>query len=359
MTVTTPRVRDLTAADRRLRVDVAAGDAFEMLLSLFALGGEEEEADFEIGADWFEGIRLRAGDDLLARLSDLGDWSVWAALIGEAYAMGAPHTTERLLEHLEQMDPVKLRRGFLEVGACHASETVDPDDLDALAAGDAEAAAGAAEWCEMCPGLLRLIELPAAESRDTLVGLLRSFWEADPLPEGTIEALQQDAEHKRSLARRMEPERLVETATNGITVAVRPDLDEVVLVPTVVMRPWVIIAEWGGKRIFCYSVAEENLGHDGSKPPAWLVQFYKALGDERRLTIMRRLADGPASFGDLVELLDLAKSTVHHHIRQLRAAGVVRVTMGEDKEYSLRAGTAPEATRMLEDFLGIRAGDDQ
>ena len=100
-----------------------------------------------------------------------------------------------------------------------------------------------------------------------------------------------------------------------------------------------------------------RIGADPDAPPSWLVQFYKALGDERRLTILKRLAEGPASFGDLVELLDLAKSTVHHHIRQLRQAGVVRVTVGAEKEYSLRLGTVPEAARLLEGFLGT-AHDD-
>lgn len=358
MAVTTPRVRDFTTADRSLAVEVASGDAFEVLLSLYALGGDEDEADFEVGAEWFEGIKERAGEALLARLRLLGDWSVWVALIGEVYALGAPYTTERLLGHLAQLDPVELRRKLLEVGSCYATETIGADDLDALAAGD-NALLGTLETsCEKCPGLIELLRLSPEATRATLVDLLQAFWEAGPVPEGTVGVLARDADHKRSLARRMDPVRLVEKATNGITVALRPDLDGVVLVPTVVLRPWVIIVERGGKRIFCYSVAEENLGLDPNAPPVWLVQFYKALGDERRLTILRRLAEGPASFGDLVALLDLAKSTVHHHIRQLRKAGVVRVTVGDDKEYSLRTGTVPEAARLLEGFLGTTPQND-
>jgi len=359
MAVTTPRVRDFTTTDRGLKVEVVSGDAFEVLISLYALTGDEDESDFEIESDWFEGIRERTGEELLARLGHFGDWSVWIALFGESYSMGAPHTIEHFLEHLEQIDPIELRRGLLEVGACHASETIGADDLEALATGEADVVAAAEEWCEKCPGLLELLKLPAMETRDTLVSLVRSFWEADPLPEGVAGVLAQDAERKLSMARRMDPVSLIEKATNGITVAVRPDLGEVVLVPSVILRPWTVIAEQGGRRIFCYSVAEENLGLDPDAPPAWLVQFYKALGDERRLTIVRRLTEGPASFGELVELLGLAKSTVHHHIRQLRKAGVVRVTLGAEKEHSLRTGTVPEAARLLKGFLGTHAQDDR
>jgi len=354
MATTTPRVRDFTAAERVLDVEVASGDAFEVLLSLYALSGSEDEVDLAIGPEWFEGIRSRAGEDLLARLRLFGDWAVWISLIGEVHEMGAPFTTERLLEHLGRMDPTALRRALLEVGTCHASEPISPEDVEAMAVGDPEVIAGAEAWCDKCPGLLELLRLPAESTRETLVGLLRSFWEAQPIPADTVGILEQDADHKRSLARRMDAQQLIEKATNGITVSVRPGVDQVVLVPTIVLRPWVIIAERGRKRILCYSVAEENLGLDPDGPPAWLVQFYKALGDERRLTILRRLAEGPASFGELVELLDLAKSTVHHHIRMLRTAGVVRVTVGEDKEYSLRTGTVPEAARLLEDFLGTK-----
>jgi DNA-binding transcriptional ArsR family regulator len=346
------KVRDFTTTEQGLLVEVASGEAFELLLSLFTLGGEDEPADFEIGPDWFAGIRERAGASLLAEATELGDWSVWVALLGEAHAMGAPHTVEHLLEHLKRIDPVALRGVMLEVGVCHATEPVAPNDVAALAAGEPGAAEAASSWCEKCPGLMHLLALPPAVSRDRIVDLLRRFADARPIPEGTAGILERDAEHKRSLARRLEPQRLIEQATNGITVTPRPGLEDVVLIPSVVVRPWVIICERGGTRILCYSVDEAILDGDPDAPPAWLVQFYKALGDERRLTILRRLAEGPASFGDLVDLLDLSKSTVHHHIRQLRTAGLVRVTVGDDKEYSLRSGTVPEAARLLEGFLG-------
>lgn len=358
MATTKPRVRDFTTGERSLEVEVASGDAFEALLSLYVLGEEADDENLEVGSEWFRGIADRTSKSLMEQIELVGDWSVWISLVGEVYAMGAPHTMDRFLEHLEQVDPIELRQGMLEVGSCHAEDPVDPAELAAFAAGEAGSADRAAEWCEKCPGLLKLLDMTPAETRGTLVKLLRSFWvEAAPVPEGTVSVLERDADHKRSLARRMDPERLVEKATNGITVALRPDLDGVVLVPSVILRPWVLIAETGHKRIFCYSVAEENLGGDPDAPPVWLVQFYKALGDERRLTILRRLAEGPAGFGELVELLDLAKSTVHHHIRQLRSAGLVRVTVGDEHEYSLRTGSVPEAARLLEGFLGTEPED--
>jgi DNA-binding transcriptional ArsR family regulator len=50
--------------------------------------------------------------------------------------------------------------------------------------------------------------------------------------------------------------------------------------------------------------------------------------------------------------MGLAKSTVIHHMRALRTAGLVLITVGDDKEYSLRPQAIPEAGRLLQAYLG-------
>jgi DNA-binding transcriptional ArsR family regulator len=82
-----------------------------------------------------------------------------------------------------------------------------------------------------------------------------------------------------------------------------------------------------------------------------MVSFYKALADERRLRILNMLATGPASLGEVAERIGLAKSTVIHHMRALRTAGLVLITVGDDKEYSLRPQAIPEAGRLLQAYL--------
>lgn len=359
MTVTGPRVRDFTSAERRLRVEVVSGSGFELLLTLFVLHSVEGEKEYEIDDEWFDEIRSRAPAGLIERLKQVGDWAVWLSLVGEVHRMGAPYTAERFFEYLAEVDPIELRARMLMVGAEHAGPDVGSDDIARLAAEGPEALGDRPDWCAECDGLLSLIEMPPAQTREVLRQVLEQYWsEVRPVAESTVAVLERDAEHKQALARRMDPERVIEKATNGVTVAVRPDLKGVVLIPSVVVRPWVLISEREGLRIFCYSVADEHLSADPDAPPRWLVEFYKALADERRLSILRRLARGPASFGELVELLDLAKSTVHHHVRQLRSAGLVRVTVGDEKEYSLRTDAVPESARLLEGFLGVGPGAD-
>ena len=49
----------------------------------------------------------------------------------------------------------------------------------------------------------------------------------------------------------------------------------------------------------------------------------RALADEGRRTLLERLADGPASAGELAALLPIARPGVSRHLRVLREAGLV------------------------------------
>jgi DNA-binding transcriptional ArsR family regulator len=52
--------------------------------------------------------------------------------------------------------------------------------------------------------------------------------------------------------------------------------------------------------------------------------FHKALADVNRLRIVRRLAQGPATVGELIDTVGLSQPLVSWHLARLRAAGIVR-----------------------------------
>ena len=109
-----------------------------------------------------------------------------------------------------------------------------------------------------------------------------------------------------------------------------------------------------GARIFVYSVGDEHIIADPDAPSVWMVSVYKALADERRLRVLRRLAESPTSLTDLATHIGVAKSTMHHHVGILRRAGMVRVSVGDLKEpgmYSLRREVMPELDRMFATYL--------
>jgi DNA-binding transcriptional ArsR family regulator len=151
------------------------------------------------------------------------------------------------------------------------------------------------------------------------------------------------------LADRLPPEELVDAATRGIRYSPEPGISRILLVPHLVSRPWAIFTEAGETKIVCYGVAEPDV--TGDVPPDPLVAAYKALGDETRLRILRRLAEGSASLHELTELLGLAKSTVHGHLLVLRTAGLVVTDISKKTGYELRRETLAESAALLETYL--------
>ncbi len=351
MTVTGARVRDYTDDERELTVEIQASLAYELVLSLFAFGCEDR-SEYEVGQDWFATTYEQASPELQAGLDRiLAAGEPLVGMLGVVYDLPEPRTVGALLERVAAIDPVELRLRLLS----SVVRSQPDDDIRAAAAGD-HAAIGrvltSRAGRKHRQALDVLVAGDATELRDGLADTMRRFADEFMGDAGRVESiLEHDARQKEALAGTLPPDRLVEAATNGVTFAMQPEVSGVVLVPAIVTRPWVVIAEHGSLRIFAYPVADESLAADPEAPPDWMVKFYKALGDERRLRILRILSEGPATLGELAERTGVAKPTAHHHVSMLRRAGLVRVTVGTDKEYSLRDDAVPQAGELLAAFL--------
>jgi DNA-binding transcriptional ArsR family regulator len=113
------------------------------------------------------------------------------------------------------------------------------------------------------------------------------------------------------------------------------------------MRPWTVDGLSGSAAVISYPVADESLGTNGDAVTARAVKLARVLSDESRVRAIQLLAIEPLSLMELAGKLDLNKSTIHHHLAELRAAGLLRVPMGT-KRYSLR----PEALHRFGTLLG-------
>ncbi len=70
-----------------------------------------------------------------------------------------------------------------------------------------------------------------------------------------------------------------------------------------------------------------------------LRNFHKALADVNRLRILRRLAESPATIGDLIEVSGLSQPLVSWHVSKLKTAGVVDTRrVGREVFCQLRPG---------------------
>src|SRR6185369_11516290 len=91
--------------------------------------------------------------------------------------------------------------------------------------------------------------------------------------------LERDAAAKRVALRASTPERLIDAALNGVEYVPEPGIREVVLIPSYLWRPWVVLSDHRDLKLIVYPVADESVASGGDDPPTRLVKLYKALGD--------------------------------------------------------------------------------
>jgi DNA-binding transcriptional ArsR family regulator len=176
-----------------------------------------------------------------------------------------------------------------------------------------------------------------------------------PTEASVREVLERDAEQKRSLAGTLPDERLIELAS-GVQYVGKPDIRQVFLIPQLAVRPWVLLCEHDDARLFCYPASEDSVA-DGATPPPRLVRIHKALGDDRRLRMLKSLTESSATLQELADEFGLPKSTAHHHLAILRAAGLVRMSSELERRHSVRFEALPELSDMLGDYLGAPRED--
>ncbi|BCV22605.1 MAG: hypothetical protein PWP41_1871 [Moorella sp. (in: firmicutes)] len=82
--------------------------------------------------------------------------------------------------------------------------------------------------------------------------------------------------------------------------------------------------------------------------------LFKALGDETRREILRRLARGDMAAGEIAAAFELSWPTISHHLNVLKEAGLVQdEKRGQYVIYSLNTTVLQDITGWLFDMLGI------
>jgi len=162
----------------------------------------------------------------------------------------------------------------------------------------------------------------------------------EALDPAVVAELEAEAAAKNALD--VSPAQLIALATPGYRYEPEPELPDVVLVPHKALSPWLLLCQHGRTRIICYPLPEPQAVEDR------LLALGRALGDEKRVRMLLRLTDGDASLAELAETAQVAKSTAHHHLAQLRAAGLVEMR-GNAQRYwfSLRRDGLGDGRRLL------------
>lgn len=192
---------------------------------------------------------------------------------------------------------------------------------------------------------------------DKVISLLRVwdriyFRSVDP---AILEGLRKDTDRKRGMAASLSPEDLIEEATYGVRVDPVEGEVRVLLVPQFHMRPWNTFEYAAGTSVAIHYPADVLAPEEGM-PPQSLTRTIRALSDPRRLRILKAIAGGAQSFTDVAGPSALAKSTVHHHMMALRAAGLIRSHISYPfslaaNRYSFRPGAIERFAASLSAYL--------
>ncbi|MDH4111584.1 MAG: metalloregulator ArsR/SmtB family transcription factor [Actinomycetota bacterium] len=88
----------------------------------------------------------------------------------------------------------------------------------------------------------------------------------------------------------------------------------------------------------------------GNEPTEVLDRVYGALADPARRSIVRRLAHGEATVGDVAAPLHMALPSVSKHIKVLERAGLIGRRVDGRRHY---LHLEPQALRTAEEWLGF------
>lgn len=364
------RVLNLAEPATPVALEVLPSMASELLMSVVAVGdvlhGSKDGDSYDLGRSRL----LSLGADLPSKLVEsagrltAGYGKITANLLGLVYRCPPPRDVDAFLAHLEAMDSSELLLNLLGYHMAAHRGSTPAEVIRSAAEGDENArkqflSDSSRKGPELVAGFKRLLSF----DKDTVKGSVLEFlsrWHEDVFVRIEPEAkpvVERDAAATQRLIDSESVERTIELVTNGIQLAPEPGITGVVLFPTYVFRPWVLVSEHDDLKIFCYPVADGSIELDESVPPPQLVKLYKALGDASRLKLLRRLAAGPITLREATELLGSAKSTAYHHLAILRQAGLLWARDDEDKTYTLRGDLIPQVGELLQSYLEPSRGD--
>lgn len=341
------------------RLEVRAGPPFELLIGLSALGRAEREPS------WLPPSSAACSPALRAALAETGDSAgeTWLHFLGLALEHSELDAAA-FVARVAALPARELRRHLVGVEVPAWRTVAGVDTLERAAAGDDRAVAALLAHPTYYAGRARdalgtLLPLGARETKRRVVAALRLFAAEALAPhESAVGAvLAREADRHRRLAAELPPEAAIAAVTGGFVYEPEPELGRVVLVPHLAARPWLLLCQHGDARIICYAAhdeprsSEEELG-------ARALRVGRALGDERRLRMLRRLAAGEATLAELAAASGVGKPTAHHHLGALRAAGLVTLR-GNARGYwfSLRPQGIADARTVLGDLLAPPATD--
>jgi DNA-binding transcriptional ArsR family regulator len=185
----------------------------------------------------------------------------------------------------------------------------------------------------------------------SLQAYYQAFFEQEEQRVGPV--LEAGLENAKQLASRLSIPELISELSKGIQYTEQLGR-ELILVPAYWMTPLVQLDTISAdEKIFLFGARPATMSAiPGELVPDGLLIALKALADPTRLKILRYLSQQELTPSELSRRLNLRAPTVTHHLKELRLAGLINVTLrGQEKLYRARLGALDSIHADLKGFL--------
>jgi DNA-binding transcriptional ArsR family regulator len=342
------------------------GTAYDLFISLDIL---HNPADFGVRGAWAAGVRARLPtterDTLEQSLLLFGTPLHWIPTLPD------PKDTLTVLWTLGQIPPAE-RLPLLGMHYGASEEAV----------GVLEDVAARGAWTERDHELLRAAyECPESKSPspEELKVILEGWAHTEEFGEQYLEALrayhevffaeeerriapalQKALARAQDLAEKLALPDLLEELSQGLRFTELPEIAQLMLAPSFWITPLMLFGKVNTERaVWLFGARPEDASLvPGEAVPEAMLRALKALSDPTRLRILRYLAEEPLTPAELARRLRLRAPTVTHHLKTLRLAGLVQLTLTMEKgkeanHYATRREAVRTACAALKGFLGI------
>ncbi|MDQ0194774.1 ArsR/SmtB family transcription factor [Paenibacillus wynnii] len=301
-----------------LKIDVSP--VYELIDSFMLYVTRKWISNLDIGPDWVRDVESRIPPQKVATLLQAADWPFndYDVLYACAYS-GGP--ASNVLEFLDELE----------------SASID-------------------EWYQRLVPFLPDFTLEECYRIKSSYSPLLRLWHEQyfrHVENQILPLLIEDAAEKKMLQSKMDPIALIEYASGGVVIEEIPDLQTIVLLPTVHNRPINTYCFYKTLMLIQYPVDVPVENED--EPPTVLLRMTKALSDPNRLKLLRYVAHEPKSLWEMQSELNQSGDMLMHHLMMLRVAGLLRIHLRDEQNerFSIRPDGASELQMFLESYIRL------
>lgn len=364
-TVKSASFDELNSVDSNKQPNISwdIGTAYDFFMSLYVLHDPEK---FGLRASWAAGVRSRLSTQERRILKTA--IHVFHVPLCWIYSLPEPKDTETALWAIRQI-PAESRMATLTFCAPTSQDihdvleniaergNWDEQDLETL-----REAYKNWDHGKESPRRKELVETldawaNAVEFGEKYLSALQSYYNSFFAEEQRriLPAIQSSLERAVERAEQVPLEDLIEELSRGIRFEKTTVLKRIVLAPSYWITPLIYSARLDDESMLIVfgGRPEDKSIVPGEEVPENILLGLKALSDPTRLRILSYLKHEDLSPTDLARRLRLRPPTVIHHLRSLRLAGLVHLTVSSGKEthYTARPESVDELCARLNSFL--------